>query len=164
MLKMPEKRIMTEEQLAKLAIARVKALEVRRARKIESDEDKMRILESKMSKLKSLKAVEPVVSEPDTPDKCNDILTPSDAPEPPEPPVVPDTPETLPPKMKKKKTVVIEQSSSESDSENVIFIKRPSRSREMRTDAQREIAPPPLPPPPPERVMPTLNPFHTFSM
>lgn len=163
---MPEKRIMTEEQLAKLAIARVKALEVRRARKIESDEDKMRILESKMSKLKSLKAVEPVVSEPDTPDiltpTCNDL--PSDAPEPPEPPVVPDTPETLPPKMKKKKTVVIEQSSSESDSENVIFIKRPSRSREMRTDAQREIAPPPLPPPPPERVMPTLNPFHTFSM
>ena len=38
---MPEKRVMTPEMLQNLAIARVKALEVRRAKKLESDEDKM---------------------------------------------------------------------------------------------------------------------------
>ena len=168
---MPEKRIMTEEQLAKLALARVKALEVRRARKLESDEDKIRILETKMNKLKNVKPVhsECVVNEPDIvidPDTPVAEITPTATPrpdiqcEPPEPPVAPDTPETPPPRIKKKKkTVVIEQSSSESDSKNVIFIKRPSRSREKQADP-----PPPLPPPPPERVMPEMNPFHTFFM
>ena len=161
---MPEKRVMTPEMLQNLAIARVKALEVRRARKLESDEDKIRILENKMNKLKNVK---PVVSEPDTaadavPDTPVAEITPDDLPPDAPEPTVEETP---PPKTKKKKkTVVIEQSSSESDSENVIFIKRPSRYR-RETPAEAPVpVPVPVFQPPPERVMPHLNPFHTFSM
>ena len=45
------KRVLTQQQLD-IARARVKALEVRRAMKLESDEDKMRVLQSKMNALK----------------------------------------------------------------------------------------------------------------
>ena len=56
------KRVMSEEQLAKLAVAREKALAVKRAMKGTNDEAKVRVLQEKIDKVNKKKAVPQVKS------------------------------------------------------------------------------------------------------
>ena len=137
---------MTDDQLAKLAVAREKALAVRRAQKVEKLKAEAARLEAPSEELQtSTEAVNTVVHPPPTPA-----------------PSVPDSPTPHPPtveppgkpKTNKKKAakqadpvVVVEQSSDDEDTfeapPGVIFVKR------RRTKPKAE---PPPPPPTAEEV------------
>ena len=127
---------MTDDQLAKLAVAREKALAVRRAQKVEKLKAEAARLETPSEEAQA--SVEPVVNSPPAPAPSVETTT---APQPPtvEPPGKPKT------KKKAAKqadpVVVVEQSSDDEDTfeapPGVIFVKR------RRTKPKAEQPPPP---------------------
>ena len=175
------KRVMTPEQLEKLAAAREKAKAVKDAMKSENDDHKIRILQAKMDAIKKTSKKkpdppeqitdleeEPLVPEPNVmtepeplqEDKLPNV--PEEEPEPPEPPAhahVPAPAKTAKPKKGKKPVVIVDDSGSDSsddnDNSNVIYIRRKKKK-------PQETPPPPPPPPPQERFAPA-NPFFTYN-
>ena len=177
------KRVMTPEQLEKLAAAREKAKAVKDAMKSENDEHKIRILQAKMDAIKKTSKKKPDPPEP-VPDLEEDMRmplvpepeqmtepeplqedklpsVPEEEPEPPEPPAKPAPAKTAKPKKGKKPVVIVDESNSDTDSDdnsNVIYIRRKKK---------KQGAPPPPSPAPPqmtpqERFAPA-NPFFTYN-
>ena len=171
------KRVMTPEQLEKLAAAREKAKAVKDAMKSENDEHKIRILQAKMDAIKKTSK-----KKPDPPEQMTDLEEEPLVPEPnvmtePKPePKLPSVPEEMPepepepeqpvkpaakqkPKKGKKPVVIVDDSGSDSsddnDNSNVIYIRRKKKK-------PQETPPPPPPPPPQERFAPA-NPFFTYN-
>ena len=163
-----KKRVMTPEMLEKLAVAREKAMIVRRQIKAEKDAKDLEELPAKLEQKAKIKAELNLPKEPkpefrtkkkaepipeDTPlmNTPDDSET-SDVDEPPPPPVK---------TKKKKKIVVVEESSS--DEETYVYVpKRPPRLRpppKQRVEYQEPVewkqppiplTPIPLTPPPPQ--------------
>ena len=163
-----KKRVMTPEMLEKLALAREKAMVVRRQIKAEKDAKDLEELPAKLEQKAKIKAELNLPKEPkpefrtkkkaepipeDTPlmNTPDDSET-SDVDEPPPPPVK---------TKKKKKIVVVEESSS--DEETYVYVpKRPPRLRpppKQRVEYQEPVewkqppiplTPIPLTPPPPQ--------------
>ena len=171
------KRVMTPEQLEKLAAAREKAKAVKDAMKSENDEHKIRILQAKMDAIKKTSKKKPDPPEP-IPDLEEEPLVPEPdrTPEPEAEPKLPSVPEEMPepdpdpaqpvkpaakqkPKKGKKPVVIVDDSGSDSsddnDNSNVIYIRRKKKK-------PQETPPPPPPPPPQERFAPA-NPFFTYN-
>ena len=169
------KRVMTPEQLEKLAAAREKAKAVRDAMKDENDDHKIRILQAKMDAIKKTSKKKPDPPEPtNVPELEEEPLVPEPTPEPepklssvpeemtePEPEPV-TKPAKQKPKKGKKPVVIVDESGSDSsdddDNSNVIYIRRKKK---------KQGAPPPPPPGPPqmtpqERFAPA-NPFFTYN-
>ena len=175
------KRVMTPEQLEKLAAAREKAKAVKDAMKSENDDHKIRILQAKMDAIKKTSK-----KKPDPPEQIPDleeeplVPEPERTPEPePEPKEMTSVPEEEPdmrmpepeleqpvkpaakqkPKKGKKPVVIVDDSGSDSsddnDNSNVIYIRRKKKK-------PQETPPPPPPPPPQERFAPA-NPFFTYN-
>ena len=174
------KRVMTPEQLEKLAAAREKAKAVKDAMKSENDEHKIRILQAKMDAIKKTSK-----KKPDPPEQMTDLEEEPLVPEPklmtkPEPePELPSVPEEIPepkpepeqpakpvkqkPKKGKKPVVIVDESGSDSSDDdindsNVIYIRRKKKK-------SNSVPPPPPAPPqitPPERFAPA-NPFFTYN-
>ena len=128
------KRTLSEDQLAKLKVAREKALIVKRAMKEKSDDKKIQHYQEKIMKIKGKKPDEPPVEE----ELQKLEIDEQEEPEPePEQEVIVKKPK---PKPKKKPIVICEESSeSEDDNSNVIYIKKGKRRQQ----------PAPLPPPQP---------------
>ena len=140
------KRVMTPQQLEKLAVARAKANEVRQAMKEGREDAQVAALQAKMDILKlkkKQKDPEPIPEEPEptsepTPDeeldpekedkiaKVEPVPVPEPEPTQANPPV-----EKLQCKKKKKKVIVMPNSdtSDSDDDSNVIFVKRSSRKK-----------------------------------
>ena len=178
------KRVMTPEQLEKLAAAREKAKAVKDAMKSENDEHKIRILQAKMDAIKKTSKKkpdppkptnvpdleeEPLVPEPNVmtepeplqEDKLPNV--PEEEPEPPEPPAhahVPAPAKTAKPKKGKKPVVIVDDSGSDSsddnDNSNVIYIRRKKKK------PQKTLPPPPQRTEAPEVKHPPANPFFTY--
>ena len=171
------KRVMTPEQLEKLAAARIKAKAVRDAMKDENDDHKIRILQAKMDAIKKTSKKKPDPPEP-IPELEEEPLVPEQMTEPePELPNVPEQmtepePEPEPvakpvkqkPKKGKKPVVIVDDSGSESssddnDNSNVIYIRRKKKKHNVN-------APPPPPQmsqaPQPSSMSPA-NPFFTYN-
>ena len=135
---------MTDDQLAKLAVAREKALAVRRAQKVEKLKAEAARLEAPSEELRP--SVEPVNTGDDPPPTPAPSLPASPTPQPPE---VEQAPK---PRSKKKAAkqadpvVVVEQSSDDEDTfeapPGVIFVKR----RRTKPKAEPKAEPPPPPP------------------
>ena len=157
------KRTLSEDQLAKLKVARERALEVKKAMKEKSDDAKIKHYEEKIMKIKGKTTDEvPATEEMEDLQIDDDIFEDID----PEPEIVV---RKAKPKAKNKKPVVImEESESESeDDSNVIYIKR---GRNKKTEKPVFVQPPEPPPPqpqmqqmPPPPMMPP-NPFHRYNM
>ena len=171
------KRVMTPEQLEKLAAAREKAKAVKDAMKSENDEHKIRILQAKMDAIKKTSKKkpdppeqmtdleeEPLVPEPNVMTKPEPEPEPEPEPKPepePEPPAKPAPAKTAKPKKGKKPVVIVDESNSDSssdDNSNVIYIRR-KKKKPQET----------LPPPSqtavavaPEVKHPPANPFFTY--
>ena len=180
-----KKRTMTPEMLEKLAVARAKAMEVRRQLKAEKDAKELEELPAKLEQKAKIKAEleKPKAKKPET---RTQKTIPEDNP-------VMDSPDTdsddysvdfiePPPvkqKKKKKQIVVVEDSSS--DDEQYIYVpKRRTKGvpqnpkatyvpEEHITPAQsvQDYSVPPQPPPPPQPRQPTYNELaranlHTF--
>ena len=150
---MPEttkpKRTLSEDALAKLKIAREKALAVKKEMKQKTDEGKIQHYEEKIQKLRS--KYPPKEPEPEEAKEAlkeeNVELLPSPVPKP-------------KPKSKAKKPVVIcDGSSSESDDGgNVIYIRRKSSKK------HKEPIPPPPPQPPQREIVVNPNPFYRYNL
>ena len=173
------KRVMTPEQLEKLAAAREKAKAVKDAMKSENDDHKIRILQAKMDAIKKTSKKKPDPPEP-IPELKEEELVPEEMTEPePEIPNVPEQmtepePEPEPvqctkpvkqkPKKGKKPVVIVDDSGSESssddnDNSNVIYIRRKKKKHYVNA-----------PPPPPQMSqapqlpsMSPANPFFTYN-
>ena len=155
------KRVMTPEQLEKLAAAREKAKAVKDAMKGENDDHKIRILQAKMDAIKKTSKKKPDPPEP-VPDLEEEALVPepdqknvtektSELPPIPEdiklnvtdPELEPVTkPVKQKPKKGKKPVVIVDESNSDSssddnDNSNVIYIRRKKK---------KQISAPPPPP------------------
>ena len=85
------KRVMTPEQLEKLAAAREKAKSVKDAMKSENDDHKIRILQAKMDAIKKTSKKKPEPPEP-IPEQEKEPPEPEQMPEP-EAPYSPEPPE-----------------------------------------------------------------------
>ena len=181
------KRVMTPDQLEKLAQARVKAGAVRQALKEDREDTKLKLLQDKMDTIKAKKTMKPPTKEeviPEEPDNVEPTSVPvpdeESAPdkedkiakvEPVVEPVVEPKTQAGPPveklKKKKKKPIVIVQNSesdSDSDDSNVIYIKKSSRKKKPENFPQP--VPPPQPPPPAPKVQynrPPSNPFFAWN-
>ena len=176
------KRVMTPEQLEKLAAAREKAKAVKDAMKSENDEHKIRILQAKMDAIKKTSKKKPDPPEPtNVPDLEEDMRmplvpepeqmtepeplqedklpsVPEEEPEPPEPPAKPAPAKTAKPKKGKKPVVIVDESNSDTDSDdnsNVIYIRRKKKK-------PQETPPPPQRTEAPEVKHPPANPFFTY--
>ena len=176
------KRVMTPEQLEKLAAAREKAKAVKDAMKSENDDHKIRILQAKMDAIKKTSKKkpdppeptnvpdleeEPLVPEPErTPEPEPEIKLPSvpeEEPEPPEPEQpahahVPAAKHGKAGKKGKKPVVIVDESNSDSssdDNSNVIYIRRKKKK-------PQETPPPPQRTEAPEVKHPPANPFFTY--
>ncbi len=172
------KRVMTPEMLEKLAVARAKAMEVRRELKAEKDAKELEELPAKLEKKAKIKAELEKPKEP-KPEVRKKKTVPEDNP-------VMDSPDTdsddyeledmkvpLPPppvKQKKKKNIVIVEDSS-SDDEQYIYVPkrrgRPQNPISKQLESKSLIPPSPEPPPPPVVRQPTYNELaranlHTF--
>ena len=180
------KRTLSEDQLAKLKIAREKALVVKKAMKEKSDDGKIKHYEEKIMRLKT-KKVEETPDEPpsellDEPEVEAEVEVEE------EPKVIksirkketkeetlknpPDDnevdeeapPPKIKPKSKKKPVVIIEESDSDSSEDsNVVYIKRRGKKRDPRPPQQQPIPayahqPPNIPEPPPLRREMIMNP------
>ena len=174
------KRVMTPEQLEKLAAAREKAKAVKDAMKSENDEHKIRILQAKMDAIKKTSK-----KKPDPPEQMTDLEEEPLVPEPnvmtepePKPKEMTSVPEEMPehepepeqpakpvkqkPKKGKKPVVIVDESGSDSSDDdindsNVIYIRRKKKK-------PQETPPPPLPlPPPPQERFAPANPFFTYN-
>lgn len=138
----PLKKPFPEDRAIKLALAREKALEVRRRNK----ETKMRA---------ELERMETARKPKEEPTELSEATVPPPVPEPEvfdfEEPQAEPVREKVVKKVKKKRkeVVIVEQSSDDSDDfeshPNVIFVKRNKRKK-------KEIEPPPPPSPPPQTV------------
>ena len=169
------KRVMTPEQLEKLAAARIKAKAVRDAMKDENDDHKIRILQAKMDAIKKTSKKKPDPPEP-IPDLEPEELVPEQMPEPeaptsPEPQMTEQMTEPEPvtkpvkqkPKKGKKPVVIVDDSNSDSssddnDNSNVIYIRRKKKKQTS--------APPPRPQMPQAPQLPPMspaNPFFTYN-
>ena len=145
---------MTPEALAKLALARAKANEMRTQNKLTKiDDKKINKLELKMSELKKKKVVQEPVQEEEgeTPTEVESV-----------------TPCVIKPKktVKKKPVVIVEQSSDDEDdfeaNDRVIFVKRTTRKKkeEKEEKVEKEVITMPTPPEiiqPVEYVKPELT-------
>ena len=171
------KRVMTPEQLEKLAAAREKAKAVKDAMKSENDEHKIRILQAKMDAIKKTSKKkpdppepvpdleeEPLVPEPErTPEPKPEPLpsVPEEMPEPEPEPEQPVKPAAKPKPKKGKKPVVIvddsgSDSSSDEDNSNVIYIRRKKKK-------PQSITPPPPAPPQMTQSFAPANPVFTYN-
>ena len=172
------KRVMTPEQLEKLAAAREKAKAVKDAMKSENDEHKIRILQAKMDAIKKTSKKkpdppeqmtdleeEPLVPEPNVmtePEPLPEDKLPSvpeEEPEPPEPPAKPAPAKTAKPKKGKKPVVIVDESNSDTDSDdnsNVIYIRRKKKKPQAPPPQQTAVAVAP------EVRHPPANPFFTY--
>ena len=154
------KRTLSEDQLAKLKIAREKALEVKRAMKEKSDDKKIKHFEEKIMKIKGKQADEPPSeeAEPEALEAVEEVLEPELEPE-----VIVKKSK---PKKKTKPIIICEESSESEDDSNVIYIKKGGRSKAKKP----EYAPPPEPPVPPplpqvqRQVIMNPNPFYRYNM
>ena len=155
------KRVMTPEQLEKLAAARIKAKAVRDAMKDENDDHKIRILQAKMDAIKKTSKKKPEPPEP-IPELEEVPLVPEQMTEPEPEPVQCTKPVKQKPKKGKKPVVIVDDSGSESssddnDNSNVIYIRRKKK---------KQNAPPPPPQmsqaPQPSSMSPA-NPFFTYN-
>ena len=178
------KRVMTPEQLEKLAAAREKAKAVKDAMKSENDDHKIRILQAKMDAIKKTSKKkpdppeqmtdleeEPLVPEPNAnenlmtepePEPNANVMTEPEQMTEPEPKPKPDV-KPVKQKLKKgkKPVVIVDESNSDTDSDdnsNVIYIRR-KKKKPQET----------LPPPSqtavavaPEVKHPPANPFFTY--
>jgi len=160
------KRHMTPEMLAKLKVAREKALETKKRLKEEGDSAKIRHLQEKMDKLKppSTKDIKKVLKEDDK------VSAPSPQPESDsddeeeEKVKVVARPSKLKKKKKKKPVIIMERSddSESSDGGQVIYINRRAKSKEAAATAAPNSSPePPQPVLPPQPVRLPYNPFNT---
>ena len=170
------KRVMTPEQLEKLAAARIKAKAVRDAMKDENDDHKIRILQAKMDAIKKTSKKKPDPPEP-IPELKEEELVPEQMTEP--EPELPSAPEQMTeqmtepepeqpakpavkqkPKKGKKPVVIVDDSGSESssddnDNSNVIYIRRKKKKQNATPPPpQMSQAPPPMSP---------ANPFFTYN-
>jgi hypothetical protein len=132
-----EKKPFPEDRAIKLAMAREKALEVRRKNSVIRKKAELEKMESKMN---------PTQTIPETvPEPVPDRSTSEQEPPQEEPEPAPSPPKVAPLKTKKQKRqmVVVEQSSDDSDefqpNQSVVFVKRVRKKK------------PPSPPPPPQR-------------
>ncbi len=159
----PEKKPFPEDRAIKLAMAREKALEVRRKNKqirLQSELDKMK----SQNTPKEQPVQDPVV---DT-EPIETIVAgaPDDIPDPVEEPVK-DIPKVAPVKKKKNKRqmVVVEQSSDDSDefehNQNVVFVKRVRKKKEKVPEPVVHQPPPPQAPPSPPSPPPPQKPMMT---
>ena len=155
------KRILSENQLEKLKIAREKALQVKKMMKENSDDKKVKHYEEKIRKIKGKTTEEEPVRE-----KLEEVKLQQE--EPLDEPGTESEPEMIETKSKttKKKSkpiVICEESSSDEDENKVIYIKK---GRRKERAAQQPPAELPLPPPPPvqRQVIMNPNPFHRFHM
>ena len=179
------KRVMTPEQLEKLAAAREKAKAVKDAMKSENDEHKIRILQAKMDAIKKTSK-----KKPDPPEPMTELEEESLVPEPertPEPePILkdklPSVPEEMPepdpdpeqpahahvpaakhkPKKGKKPVVIVDESGSDSSDDdindsNVIYIRRKKKKSNLN------VPPPPPAPPQMTQSFAPANPFFTYN-
>jgi len=157
------KRVLSQDQLDKLKLAREKALAVKKQMKENTDDKKIKHYEEKITKIKSKKG-EPlpeeqeVLAEEELPPIENlELIEEEEEEEEPPPPPKPSKPKAKP---KKKPVVIVEESNSESsDDENVIYIKRRGSKKKERKEEQPQPQPQHQPPPPPQvRLNP--NPFY----
>ena len=166
------KRVMSEERLASLAIARQKALEVKKRMNKDGNDAKIKHLEGKLSKLKgSLPNAIPEEGEPAPTNNIKKELKEKpkqkiveqkdlgdDSSSDDEPPV--QVIKKKPKKKSRKPVVIMEQSSSSDsdDNSNVVYIKKRSSKKK-----QVEQAPPPEQPQPQVEVRHNPNPFHAYN-
>ena len=177
------KRVMTPDQLEKLAQARVKAGAVRQALKDGREDAQLKLLQDKMDTIKAKKTMKPLTKEeviPEEPPEPTSVPVPDEESAPDkedkiakvEPVVEPQCkvePKTQagPPveklKKKKKKVIVMPNSESDSDSDdsNVIFVKKTSRKKKPDNVPQQ---PPPTPSLPKYQYQPPSNPFFGYNM
>jgi hypothetical protein len=158
------KRTLSEDQLAKLKVAREKALIVKRAMKEKSDDKKIQHYQEKIMKIKGKKPDEPPVEEELQKLEIDEAEEPEPEPEP-EQEVIVKKPK---PKPKKKPIVICEESSeSEDDNSNVIYIKKGKRRQQPAPLPPPQPQPPPPPPPQPQiqrQVVVNPNPFYRYNM
>lgn len=172
MVQTKAKRTLSEDQLAKLKVAREKALKVKQQMKQNSDEEKIKHYESKIDRLKSrmpnAKPPEPKPSE-----QKEEAVQPVKEEVLVEQPSL-DTPQPEQtvkhrPKSKKKPVVIYEQSDSESsdDNSNVVYIKK-GKSRKPKDLPRAEPILPSQPTPAPPQVQREIvvnpNPFHRHNL
>ena len=174
------KRVMTPEQLEKLAAAREKAKAVKDAMKGENDDHKIRILQAKMDAIKKTSKKKPDPPEP-VPDLEEEALVPepdqknvtektSELPPIPEdiklnvtdPELEPVTkPVKQKPKKGKKPVVIVDESGSDSsdddDNSNVIYMRRKKKKSNLN------VPPPPPAPPQITQSFAPANPFFTYN-
>jgi len=134
------KRTLSEDQLAKLKIAREKALVVKKAMREKSDDKKVQHYQEKIMKIKGKKPDELPIEEEVQNLEIDEQEEPEEEPEP-EPQVIIKKSK---PKPKKKPVVICEESSDSEDDSNVIYIKKGKR--------RQQPAPLPPAPPPPGRL------------
>ena len=147
------KRTLSEDQLAKLKIAREKALIVKKEMRQKTDEGKIQHYDEKIQQLKSKY---PAKEEPEPkPEEVKEEL-------PEEEPIPAPKPKS---KSKGKKPVVIcDESSSSSDDDpgNVIYIRRKSKKQPIPQPQPQP--PPPQPPPIQREVLMNPNPFFRYNL
>lgn len=140
----PVKKPFPEDRAIKLAMAREKALEVRRRNSLARKREQLKALEDRVNppteNTETVTTVEPVVEEETV-----------ETPEVDETPVKP--PKQKAPKKKQKQMVVVEQSSEDSDefeaNPNVVFVKRVRAKAKAAVTEVIERQPPVSEPPPP---------------
>jgi hypothetical protein len=154
------KRTLSESQLEKLKLARVKALAVKKKLKEEGDVERIKHLEGKIAKLKvkdkTPDEAPPEEAEPEPPVITEEKIETEDLEE---PPIVRSK------KSKPKKPLVIYEESGSSDSDdnsNVVYIKKKSKRKQVAP----EPAPQPTLEPPPIRreVVYNKNPMYRHNM
>lgn len=162
----PVKKPFPEDRALKLAMARQKALEVRRKNKeirLQQQLDTMKAQNAPKEEPVPEPVTESEKIETIEPEPVIATGAPEDIPEP--VPEENDVPKVAPVKKKKnkKQMVVVEQSSDDSDefepNQNVVFVKRVRKKKEKTPDPPRVVerpSPQPRPPPPPQR--PQLTP------
>jgi len=179
-----KRRTMTPEMLEKLAVAREKAMLVRRQIKAEKDAKELEELPAKLEQKAKIKAEleKPKEPKPEFRTKKKEVPIPEanpvmDSPDDSEPSEV-DEPPPPPVKTKKKKKVVVVEDSSSSDEEQFIYVpKRAPRAKKVtpaasvenyQIDLPWDRPPEPVRPPPPpqptynELARAHLNPFGGF--
>ena len=158
------KRVLSQDQLDKLKLAREKALVVKKQMKENTDDKKIKHYEEKITKIKS-KIGEPLPEEELHEELKEDLqlieeeVEEEEEEEPPIPVVAKQSkPKTKP---KKKPVVIVEESNSESsEDDNVIYIKRRGSKKKEKQVEQ----PQPQPQPQPQQIAPQVrsnpNPFY----
>jgi len=160
------KRTMTPEMLEKLAVAREKAMLVRRQIKAEKDARELEDLPAKLEQKAKIKAEleKPKEPRPEFRTKKKEVPIPEDNPDDSEASEI-DEPPPPPVKTKKKKKVVVVEDSSSSDEEQFIYVpKRVPKAKKVTPGASVENYQIDLPwDRPPEPVRPPAPPQPTYN-